>query len=255
MLCLSLALAASPVAAAEGEDDGRPLRLDAWRAAATTAAALGVNLVLDARWETTGCRICGTNRLDRATREALRWDHPQDAANASDVIAKVAIPVLAAADAWRSTSSWGNAGRDVLVVAEAFSLTGLATTLAKGGFARLRPGLDAAPGQGSAAYHSLWSSHTSLAFSVAVAQAMQDTLREDPAAPWVWAAGLTVAATVGYLRVGADAHWLTDVLAGAAVGTAMGVAVPRLLHGREPARAGAGQPVAASPVLGIAVPF
>ena len=30
-------------------------------------------------------------------------------------------------------------------------------------------------------------------------------------------------------------HYLTDVLAGAAVGTAMGVAVPRLLHGREPA--------------------
>jgi membrane-associated phospholipid phosphatase len=58
------------------------------------------------------------------------------------------------------------------------------------------------------------------------AQAMQDTLRGDEAAPWVWAIGLTLATGVGYLRVGADAHWLTDVLAGAAVGTAIGVAVP-----------------------------
>jgi PAP2 superfamily protein len=61
---------------------------------------------------------------------------------------------------------------------------------------------------------------------VAVSQATEDTLRGDPAAPWAWGIGLGLAAAVGYLRVAGDAHWLTDVLAGAAAGTAFGVAVP-----------------------------
>jgi membrane-associated phospholipid phosphatase len=191
-------------------------------------SALVLSEVLAAKWETTDCRICGAGSLDESARDALRWSHPQDAQDASDVIAKLAIPLLAGADALRSTRSWGNAGRDALVVAEAFALTGLTTAVAKGGFARLRPGLPDEPGQASGAYHSLWSSHSSLAFSVAVAQAMQDSLRGDRAAPWVWAIGLTLASSVAYLRVAGDAHWLTDVLAGAAVGSAFGVGVPLL---------------------------
>jgi membrane-associated phospholipid phosphatase len=64
---------------------------------------------------------------------------------------------------------------------------------------------------------------------------MQDSMRGDEAAPWVWAIGLTLASGVGYLRVAGDAHWMTDVLAAAAVGSAFGVGVPllekRLVHG------------------------
>jgi membrane-associated phospholipid phosphatase len=47
---------------------------------------------------------------------------------------------------------------------------------------------------------------------------------------------LTLASGVGYLRVAGEAHWLTDVLAGAAMGGGVGFAVPWLLHRR---RAGA----------------
>ncbi len=216
-------------------DEAADLRLDTWRAAGTTAGALVLESVLAANWKNDDCRICGSNALDEHARDALKWSHPQDAAHASDVIAKYAIPTLAAVDAWRATTSWGNAGRDVLVVAEAFALTDLTTTVAKSGFARLRPGLPDAPGQGSGAYHSLWSGHTSLAFSVVVAQATQDTIRGDPAAPWVWGIGLALATSVAYFRVAGDAHWLTDVLAGAAVGSAFGAGVPllekRLVHG------------------------
>ncbi len=222
---LVLAVVAAPSARA---DDAADLRTDAWRAAGITAGALLLDGVVASAWKTTDCRICGSNSLDEHARDALRWSHPEDAQRASDVVAKIAIPVLAAADAVRSTRSWGNAGRDALVVAEAFSTCALATDIAKAGFARLRPGLPDAPGQSPGAYHSLWSSHSSLAFSVAVAQAMQDTLRGDPAAPWVWAVGLTLASGVAYLRVAGDAHWLTDVLAGAAVGSAFGVGVPLL---------------------------
>jgi membrane-associated phospholipid phosphatase len=48
-----------------------------------------------------------------------------------------------------------------------------------------------------------------------------------------------------------DAHWLTDVLAGAVVGTAVGIGVPRLAHGRVSPGATAAQPA----VIGFAVAF
>jgi hypothetical protein len=223
-LLAAIAVVAGPARA----DDAADLRTDAWRAAATAAGALVLEGVLAAKWKSDDCKICGSNSFDEHARDALRWSYPQDAQHASDVIAKIAIPTLAAADAWRSTTSWGNAGRDALVVVEAAALTDLTTTVAKSAFGRLRPGLPDAPGQGSGAYHSLWSGHTSLAFSVVVAQATQDTMRGDPAAPWVWGIGLTLATSVAYFRVAGDAHWLTDVLAGAAVGTAFGVGVPLL---------------------------
>ncbi len=224
----ALVAAAALAASAARADDAADLRVDTWRAAGTVAGALVLGGVLSSTWKSVDCRICGSSSLDEHARDALRWSHPQDAQRASDAVAKLAIPALAAVDAWRSTSSWGNAARDALVVAEAAALTDLTTTVAKSGFARLRPGLPDVPGQAPGAYHSLWSGHTSLAFSIAVAQATQDTLRGDPAAPWVWGIGLTLATSVAYFRVAGDQHWLTDVLAGAAVGTAFGVGVPLL---------------------------
>ena len=224
-------LAPAPPARADGPD----LRADEWRAAGITVGALALDGLIAVTWKPTDCNFCKANSFDESARDALRWSQPKEAQRASDLLANVAIPVLAAADAVRATDSWGNAGRDVLVVAEAASLSTLATGIAKNGFARLRPGLPATPHQGAAAYQSMWSGHTALAFPIAVSQAMQDTIRGDPAAPWVWAIGLTLATGVGYLRVAGDAHWLTDVIAGAAVGSAFGVAVPlaerRLVHG------------------------
>jgi membrane-associated phospholipid phosphatase len=225
---------ASAAAAAPSPSDGAALTRDTWRAAGITAGALVLDVVVAKTATTTGCRWCGAGTIDQKVRDALVWSHPADASQASDILANVLIPALAAADAVRATSSWGNAGRDALVVAEAASLNSFATTVAKYGFARRRPGVPV--GDTSAnGNHSFWSGHTSMAFSIAVAQAMQDTMREDPAAPWVWAVGLTLATTVGYLRIGADAHWFTDVLAGAATGSAFGVGIPliekRLVHG------------------------
>lgn len=48
--------------------------------------------------------------------------------------------------------------------------------------------------------------------------------------PVVWAGGYAIAATTGYLRIAADKHYLSDVVAGAIVGTGVGLAIPLLLH-------------------------
>jgi len=211
------------------------LRADAWRAAGTSVGAFAVTSVLLATWKNDHCRWCSAPEIDVKVRDALLWTHPVDAQRASDVLVSVAIPVLAAGDAIRSTTSWTNAGLDALVVAESASLTGLTTLIAKNGFARLRPGRPPTPGQASGMYQSFWSGHTSTAFAIAVSQAMQDTMRDDPAAPWVWAVGLTLATAVGYFRIAGDEHWFTDVVVGAAWGGAFGVGVPllekRLVHG------------------------
>jgi len=221
LAALSLLAPARAARAGSGED----LRKDTLRAAAITASALALDVALSSV-NTTACRICTPDRLDASARDALRWRDPTSAARASDLLANVAIPALAGADALRSTGSFPGAARDGLVLAEAASLASLATEGAKDGFARRRPGLPTSGPASPAGNHSLWSGHTSLAFSIAVAQATQDTLRGDPAAPWAWAVGLTLASAVGYLRVAGDAHWLSDVLAGAVAGSAFGVAVP-----------------------------
>jgi len=62
-------------------------------------------------------------------------------------------------------------------------------------------------------------------------------------APLIWAVGLAAAAMVGYLRIAADQHYFTDVLVGAAAGSAIGFAVPYGFHRGEGA-------LAVSPVPG-----
>jgi membrane-associated phospholipid phosphatase len=77
---------------------------------------------------------------------------------------------------------------------------------------------------------SFYSSHTSFSFAVATASGTVASMRKYRSAPLVWAAGLVSAAAVGYLRIAADRHYFTDVLTGAAAGSAVGFAVPYLFH-------------------------
>jgi hypothetical protein len=65
---------------------------------------------------------------------------------------------------------------------------------------------------------------------------------------------MTLAAGAGWLRMGGDMHWFTDVAVGAAVGTAVGAGLPWLLH-----RSGSGAlgpDVSVSPTsIAILIPF
>ena len=148
---VAVALSAVPPTRA---DDGADLRADAWRAAGTSVGAFALTSVLLATWKNDHCKWCSAPEIDEKVRDALLWKDPLGAQRASDVLVSVAIPVLAAGDAIRSTTSWGNAGLDALVVAESASLTGLTTLIAKNGFARLRPGRPPTPGQASGMYQS-----------------------------------------------------------------------------------------------------
>jgi membrane-associated phospholipid phosphatase len=69
-----------------------------------------------------------------------------------------------------------------------------------------------------------------MAFSTAVAAGTVATMRGYRGAPYVWALGLPLALLSGYLRIAADRHYVSDVLVGAALGSAFGALTPWLMH-------------------------
>ncbi len=79
-------------------------------------------------------------------------------------------------------------------------------------------------------YRSFYSGHTSTAFAALVATAYTIRLRYGEQV-WPWFAVGAVGASVGIERVVAGRHFPSDVLVGAAMGTAVGLAVP-WLHAR-----------------------
>jgi membrane-associated phospholipid phosphatase len=187
-----------------------------------------------------GCRWCASNGLDDAFRDALRWENTGAAHTASNVIAYVALPAaelgLLALAAWRDGRRGELAG-NVLVVGEAVTISGALVQMVKYTVGRERPYVHALPPAAKGTTDdpgdnnlSFYSSHTSFAFALATGAGSVATLRGYRAAPAIWAVGAAAALTVGYLRIAADRHYFTDVLTGAAIGTAMGVGVPFLFH-------------------------
>jgi membrane-associated phospholipid phosphatase len=77
---------------------------------------------------------------------------------------------------------------------------------------------------------SFYSGHTALAFSLATATSTVARLRGERGAPWVLGLGLGAGVTVGWLAIADDKHYLTDVMLGAVIGSAIGWSVPWLLH-------------------------
>jgi membrane-associated phospholipid phosphatase len=244
---LSAFPADAPGALDPGLDPGRvgasrPLRFDVGLDAPLTAAgavlALGLSLAQPAL-APARCRWCRPDPLDEDAREALLWARPARAARASDLLANAVLPAGAAAavlaPAWAAHDG-RQAAEDAVAIGEAVLLAVDAELAVKDLAARSRPSAFYTGGGGRQANLSFFSGHTSFAFSLATATATVATLRGEPAAPWLWAGGMSLAAGVGYLRVAGDAHWLTDVVAGAAVGGAIGFAVPWLLHGWTGAR-------------------
>ncbi len=85
------------------------------------------------------------------------------------------------------------------------------------------------------AHSSFFSVHTTGAFAAATFWGTAYSM-EHPGSkwiPWIWTGGMATAAGVGALRILSGQHFPSDVLAGAAVGSAIGFAVP-WLHRQKP---------------------
>ena len=209
------------------------------------AGALAPPLLTDDS-KTWTCRWCDRNDegrstlngLDAAARRHWRWSDREKAHDWSN--AALAMSFVAPTSAFvAARGGFGNGfGNEMLIVVEASAVNMALTQGTKYLFRRSRPWAladDPPRGQHVGSRESVLSfvsGHSSLAFAVAVSTGSLASLRGDEGKEWVWATGLTFATATAYLRVAADRHYLTDVLAGAALGAAVGWVVPRLFDRR-----------------------
>ena len=226
---------------ARAREDG--LQYD-WRVdGAVTAVAFvfwGGTQLLESSLAPADCRWCAPGSVDSSVRDALRWNDSSSANLASNLGAYLFVPLTSLGLLSLDTRSEGRLDElpgDALVIAEAVALNGALTQTVKFAAGRERPFVHALPAERKPlTAHpadnnvSFYSSHTSFAFSLAVSTATVASMRHYRWARLIWGVGLVSAAAVGYLRIAADQHYFTDVLVGAAAGSAIGFAVPYGFH-------------------------
>lgn len=189
------------------------------------------------------CGWCAPNAFDEAVRRALVAADPRAPARWSHILSIGVAPALAlgavVVPALRARRGW-HALQNAAVVINAFVLTtGLADGVKKVAD-RQRPGVlhgrvDLIEAAHAPLEHNLsfFSGDTAWAFVLAASAWAVATQRGYRHADRVAIAGAAVAACVAALRVAADMHWATDVIAGALAGTAVGVGVIALAHRRD----------------------
>jgi membrane-associated phospholipid phosphatase len=203
------------------------------------AAYTALEVPLEDNLAPTTCHWCDPTGLDTGVRDALRWSdgNASSAATASHLtvyglapIASVGLVALGTFD----EPSWAQVIDDFTPIAEALVINAWVTRGLKLMIGRQRPYAHFAGPQSTEDNLSFPSGHTSFAFAVVTSSAMIARARGYRSEPYIWATGLTLAAAGGYFRIAADKHYVTDVLAGAAVGTAAGLTVPLLMRRNAP---------------------
>jgi membrane-associated phospholipid phosphatase len=136
---------------------------------------------------------------------------------------------------------WPEALTVAVMFAETYAIMGGVTYLTKVAAARKRPYLyntDLTPeerlGAGDDPKSSFFSGHAAAAFTAAafVSKVFIDVHGPSVWSTVVWGSSLSLAALTAFARVKAGVHYPSDVIAGAAVGFAIGYLVP-VLHKKE----------------------
>lgn len=176
------------------------------------------------------CRWCRDNGIDRAVRKAVRAE-PEDVrsrAKLSDRLlwTSASLPLVALA------SASGNRRSASAMVTSAVAAGIVANVAAKKLVGRQRPFVHYnSPGgsPGTEPNGSFYSGHSSFTFAAATSALSACGLTACSAGKWLYL-GLPLAATTAYLRLAADVHYASDVLAGAAAGSAVGWWMPKLFR-------------------------
>ena len=193
------------------------------------AAASGT--VLKSRLVPDDCRWCTPLGIDAGTRNALVWQNTERAGMLSNLSAHVAIPALSLGLITLgslSTSGTDHLFDDLLPIVETVAVSQLIVQGFKLGVGRERPYAHYGAGIDSDDNLSFVSGHSALAFGLVTSAGMIAHQRGYKVEPYIWAIGLPLAASTAYLRIAADKHYLTDVVAGSLIGVAAGVLIPKL---------------------------
>jgi len=244
LLALALPVPAAPQVAEVPAAPAPDLTVDLTTAAVVTGSELvlvATGMAFRSRLVPDDCRWCDSPQLDNWARQLLKWPDTMPAEKGSNAL-QLVIPVGAVTTLWIWAAPHGNrqVAEDLLVVTESATTTMFLTVVSKVVTARQRP-FASAVSDPNPPYNimSFWSGHTSFTFAVAAASTQVARLRGRSGWKWLAVATFAGAALTGYLRIAADQHWITDVVTGAAVGTAVGLAMPLLVmrpaEGKRPA--------------------
>jgi membrane-associated phospholipid phosphatase len=189
------------------------------------------------------CRWCTSNVFDETIRKWLVAEDARTAGSLSHVFSIGVLPALAIGGTVvpgvlaRARRHYG--AQDFAILVVAFFLTTALTDGVKKLAERERPGFH--HGRAlflEAAHHplernlSFFSGDTAWAFTFAACAITLARLRGYRTERWIGIAGFACATVAGILRIVADMHWASDVIAGAVVGTIVGILLPTLLHPR-----------------------
>jgi membrane-associated phospholipid phosphatase len=182
------------------------------------------------------CRWCKSNAIDTAARNRLIWTDAYDGDKFSNYTGYLGNPAVAIGLLLVSSANDPDIRTmfdDVVPVLQAGIVTGLLNqtikvlTVRRRPFAEFGGTVTRAPNDVNT---SFFSGHSALAFAMATSSGTVAHLRGYGTEPALWIGGLALATLTGYYRLAADAHYLTDVVAGGLVGAAVGVAIPLLFH-------------------------
>lgn len=127
------------------------------------------------------------------------------------------------------------AGQILVLFTESMAITGAMFSITAGGVQRSRPLVysSSAPldkRMDSDSQRAFYAGHTAATATATffLAKVFQDFNPDSRAKPYVWAGAAIVPAVVGYLRLQAGQHFLSDNLLGYAVGAGVGILVPQL---------------------------
>lgn len=197
-------------------------------------------------------RWVAPNQLDETVRDALRADTPRgrsDAGHISDLMLTLLVNHRLVDDlfvTWWAYGAGSVALQMTLIDIETLAFSAGVNSLIAGAVGRQRPSVidgcktaderDTSDCTSSDRYRSFFSGHTTAAFTLAgltcIHHANVPLYGHPLADALACLGGMAAATTTGAMRIVADRHYITDVLVGAAFGTAAGVTLPWLLHYR-----------------------
>jgi membrane-associated phospholipid phosphatase len=189
---------------------------------------------------------------DEEARNSIRAGSARGRLQAA-TISDVALGMMVAApflnEGWHhfeQKQEWSTTQRALVTSLEAYSVTGLLVVANKNLFQRPRPYSYECAGDPHYdkncfqpdATMSFFSGHTAFAFTGAgLVCSFEQEFRNPDSAIFENPAclgAIGISSTVGLMRIRADKHFLTDVLAGAVIGFSSGYFLPKLLHKTKP---------------------
>ncbi|MFL3007439.1 MAG: phosphatase PAP2 family protein [Candidatus Neomarinimicrobiota bacterium] len=159
------------------------------------------------------------NNVDSFIREKIHWGNSQNelAKEVSDILLYGVfvggIPI---------SSMYLKNYNLLLINLEILSINGLITNVVKYTTQRQRPYSFYLNKNDEESYKSFFSGHTSTAFAIGTSTAKMLTQYSNIDKRIIWLSTLGLASVTGYLRIAADKHYFSDVVAGAVVGSFLG---------------------------------